>query len=994
MVGDLAYVANQGTNTVTVVNTKTGAVVGNPIVVGRAPTGVLANTDGSKVYVTNRTDGTVSVIRTSDNAVIGSVKVGTSPEFMALNDTGTRLYVTNYGSSTVSVIDTATNKLVDANPSTTTVDAIKVGAYPRGIAYTTVNGQARLYVVNRSGNSVSVIDANTYKLIDANPSTTTVDSIKVGSTPEMIAIRDGYAYVTNTGSNTVSVINTATNKVEGSAITVGSKPAGVTFSTDGSVLYVANGNDTVSVIDAKTRTVLNTIQIDTAPESNYHIAAVRSDGSLVVTDLADKAVRVLTLKRGNTAPVSIGNPTVGAPDSSTGAVPGSVAVKDWDGDTVTYSVPTQPSTGTVTVGPAGTWTFTPNAAARQQASQTPGMTASFTVVATDGLGGTTSVPVSNVPILYSGNRPPAAYAPASVGTPNAITGVVGLNVNVSDPDRDPLTYTVTTPPTSGTTEQPLPSQYPYFFYYTPTQAARDLALQTPGPDTDTFIVTVSDGKASIPYTVTVPIQPANRAPVASPTGPTVGAPNVANGTVGGTLNVTDPDGNPLNYTVISAPTNGGVAVGYNGSFAYTPTQQARQAAAGSGPKTDTFTIRVTDTQYSVDVPVTVPISPSSEAVTTTAATVGSGASGVVLSGNGAGVVNPNRAYVVNTVSNSVSVVDTTTNTVTATIGVGPSPLSLAITPDGSRVYVTNSADNTVSVINTTSKTVVATIQVPVQSTWNPEVGDIPNVVGDIVVSPTGDRAYVTATDGTVSVINTSTNTVVSTNSVGYYSDLKISADGRHLYGTHFGYYGSPSVTVLDVSPAGTVTYNSAVTVGPVWDLDAMQSEFTENTYNVVLSPDGRRMYVTYAATTVARGTGGHTSGMFISDSRGQNWLVTGGYTAVSVVDIDPVTGRGTEVSRISVPAGAQDVALSPDGRTLYVTSWDGLSVTMIDTSTKAVKGGFTTDVTRTTTTYRDLTFYGDGYFNRFVVVGADGTVYVTDYDDGKLYATTVGSTAM
>jgi YVTN family beta-propeller protein len=33
-VGDLAYVANQGTNTVTVINTKTGAVVGSPIVVG------------------------------------------------------------------------------------------------------------------------------------------------------------------------------------------------------------------------------------------------------------------------------------------------------------------------------------------------------------------------------------------------------------------------------------------------------------------------------------------------------------------------------------------------------------------------------------------------------------------------------------------------------------------------------------------------------------------------------------------------------------------------------------------------------------------------------------------------------------------------------------------------------------------------------------------------------------------------------------------------
>src|SRR4029077_515242 len=101
VVGDLAYVANQGTNTVTVINTKTGAVVGSPIVVGSAPTGVLASADGSKVFVTNRTSGTVSVIRTLDNTLTEPITVGTSPEQMALNSTGTKLYVTNYGSSNV-----------------------------------------------------------------------------------------------------------------------------------------------------------------------------------------------------------------------------------------------------------------------------------------------------------------------------------------------------------------------------------------------------------------------------------------------------------------------------------------------------------------------------------------------------------------------------------------------------------------------------------------------------------------------------------------------------------------------------------------------------------------------------------------------------------------------------------------------------------------------------------------------------------------------------
>jgi YVTN family beta-propeller protein len=65
------------------------------------------------------------------------------------------------------------------------------------------------------------------------------------------------AYITNSGSNTVSVINTATNMVIGSPIPVGSQPAGVAITPDGSEVYVGNqGSNTVSVIDTATATVI------------------------------------------------------------------------------------------------------------------------------------------------------------------------------------------------------------------------------------------------------------------------------------------------------------------------------------------------------------------------------------------------------------------------------------------------------------------------------------------------------------------------------------------------------------------------------------------------------------------------------------------------------------------------------------------------------------------------------------------------------------------
>ena len=66
-----------------------------------------------------------------------------------------------------------------------------------------------------------------------------------------------FAYVTNNQSNTVSVIDTATNTVVGAPISVGSNPAGVAITPDSTRAYVANfSSNTVSVIDTTTNTVV------------------------------------------------------------------------------------------------------------------------------------------------------------------------------------------------------------------------------------------------------------------------------------------------------------------------------------------------------------------------------------------------------------------------------------------------------------------------------------------------------------------------------------------------------------------------------------------------------------------------------------------------------------------------------------------------------------------------------------------------------------------
>jgi YVTN family beta-propeller protein len=72
-----------------------------------------------------------------------------------------------------------------------------------------------------------------------------------------------------------------------------------------------------------------------------------------------------------------------------------------------------------------------------------------------------------------------------------------------------------------------------------------------------------------------------------------------------------------------------------------------------------------------------------------------------------------KAYVANTGSNTVSVIDTASNIVMSAAAVGNFPDQVAITPDGTRAYVTNILSNSVSVIETTSNTVAATVAVGV-----------------------------------------------------------------------------------------------------------------------------------------------------------------------------------------------------------------------------------------------------------------------------------------
>lgn len=69
----------------------------------------VAQAKTNYAYVANNSSNTVSVINTANDAVVTTIPVGTNPWGVAVNPSGTFAYVTNNSSNTVSVISTSTN---------------------------------------------------------------------------------------------------------------------------------------------------------------------------------------------------------------------------------------------------------------------------------------------------------------------------------------------------------------------------------------------------------------------------------------------------------------------------------------------------------------------------------------------------------------------------------------------------------------------------------------------------------------------------------------------------------------------------------------------------------------------------------------------------------------------------------------------------------------------------------------------------------------------
>jgi len=689
---------------------------------------------------------------------------------------GKGVYVANTGKNTVSLLDPVSGAVLNTIP---------VGGSPTAMVASS-DGKS-LWVANAGSNTVMRISTTTNAV---------VATTQVGRTPRALALNGSTLWVANSGSNTVSRINTTTNTVVGSAIGVGRAPYGITVSQDGSQVYVTNRDgNSVTRISTTTNAVVGTIT-DIGPGP---VAVAATAGRAYTVNYNGNYVAVfdtVTNQGVNMIPVGVNATSMAiSPDSSVMYVTNAndtVSAIDLRTETVISTItvaPTGPSgTHTVAVSPDGTKLYV-----------------------TDGADGTVRVLT-----FVRGNTLPQTAL--DVGTPNWTTGVVTGSINATDPDGDALTYTVTQNPTNGSTVSLMPTGG---FTYTASASARQLAAQTPGTDTDTFVVRVNDaGGGNTIVTVTVTVAPP----------PLPGVTPIATGAYPSRVVASNGKVYVLNYSaqtvsIVNPATNQVV-------------KTINVAAATAGPAT-ALVVRADGRIYvahydSVDVIDTnagqlvanVPILDQCAAYGCygTAGPITT----VVINPSGTLVYAIRENYTdVGTVT-SISAIDTATNAVVYE-GFGSDTTDLEWTPDGTRHYSTqgdyhyiawSNVDYTSGYIN-----IVAPGDWPYSSnvaispdgrrayvvvhavSWNPgpsvgiavidtdptstatyntQIGLIALVgAQDIAFSANSTRAYVTMSDGkTITVLNTATNTVIGSfvtdqNSTGAYRSVVV--QGNTLY---------------------------------------------------------------------------------------------------------------------------------------------------------------------------------------------------------------------
>jgi len=248
--GRWLFATNLASGRLSAINTRALETVASIATGDRAHVVTLTN-DNRQAWVANIGENTISIVDTGTFRILGTIPVGKGPTGLTFSRDGRFAYVSNQGDKTVEVIDTTSHRVLKAIP---------VGTNPH---FLVLGPDGRIWGTNTGGTDIYVIDPGTQDKIA---------SINVGPGPQQIAfgfkgLQGPNAYVTVAGLNRVVVVSADPSNLRIlEQIDVGQRPNGISNNREGTRLFVVHeiSND-LKVIDTGSSSVLATVPVGHKP---------------------------------------------------------------------------------------------------------------------------------------------------------------------------------------------------------------------------------------------------------------------------------------------------------------------------------------------------------------------------------------------------------------------------------------------------------------------------------------------------------------------------------------------------------------------------------------------------------------------------------------------------------------------------------------------------------------------------------------------------------
>lgn len=256
---------------------------------GDDPVLLVANKNGNSLYFVDPGSG-----RTMD-----SVSTGEGPHEVAAAPVASRAYVANYAGGTVSVVDVASRSVVEQWP---------LDSYDRPHSIAVGPDEERVYVTAEDQQAVLEIDATSgavRRVFETGKDVT-----------HMLALPSdaSFLFATSIGSGRVSKIDLEAGRVVTHTGT-GDGAEGVAVTPNDEAVWVTNrAEDTVSILDAETAAVIDSlsapgfpIRVAFSPNGRHGIVSTPQAGEVVLYDAAERRPR--TRLRVGKKPIGVLVPT-------------------------------------------------------------------------------------------------------------------------------------------------------------------------------------------------------------------------------------------------------------------------------------------------------------------------------------------------------------------------------------------------------------------------------------------------------------------------------------------------------------------------------------------------------------------------------------------------------------------------------------------------------------------------------------------------------------